>query len=79
MSALGLGLSDFAVLEVIIHNGPRPVNVTGKQSSTNERLHNMEETMTVFRSGERTELVRLQKVGMWAAVRLESDDGENKS
>jgi MarR family 2-MHQ and catechol resistance regulon transcriptional repressor len=31
VSALGLGLSDFAVLEVLLHKGPLPVNTIGKQ------------------------------------------------
>jgi MarR family 2-MHQ and catechol resistance regulon transcriptional repressor len=29
VSALGLGLSEFAVLEVLLHKGPLPVNVIG--------------------------------------------------
>lgn len=31
VSALGLGHSDFAVLEVLLHKGPQPVNVIGKK------------------------------------------------
>jgi MarR family 2-MHQ and catechol resistance regulon transcriptional repressor len=31
VSELGLGLSDFAVLEVLLHKGPLPVNTVGKQ------------------------------------------------
>jgi MarR family 2-MHQ and catechol resistance regulon transcriptional repressor len=31
VNALGLGLSDFAVLEVLLHKGPQPVNVIGKK------------------------------------------------
>lgn len=31
VSRLGLGLSDFAVLEVLFHKGPQPVNVIGKK------------------------------------------------
>jgi MarR family 2-MHQ and catechol resistance regulon transcriptional repressor len=31
VSALGLGLSDFAVLEVLLHKGPLPVNTVGKK------------------------------------------------
>ena len=118
ISALGLGLSDFAVLEVLLHKGPQPVNTIGKKvllSSSSitaavDRLESkklvrrtpdatdlrarivqltqtgrqlirrafqqhamdMEETMGVLRSSERTELVRvLKKVGMWAAARLD--------
>ena len=31
VSALGLGRSDFAVLEVLLHRGPQPVNVIGRK------------------------------------------------
>lgn len=31
VAALGLGISDFAVLEVLLHKGPQPVNVIGKK------------------------------------------------
>lgn len=31
VSALGLGLSDFAVLELLLHKGPQPVNTIGKK------------------------------------------------
>jgi MarR family transcriptional regulator, 2-MHQ and catechol-resistance regulon repressor len=31
VSGLGLGLSDFAVLEVLLHKGAQPVNVIGKK------------------------------------------------
>jgi MarR family 2-MHQ and catechol resistance regulon transcriptional repressor len=31
VSALGLGPSDFAVLEVLLHKGPQPVNIIGKK------------------------------------------------
>ncbi len=31
VSALGLGRSDFAVLEVLLHKGPQPVNIIGKK------------------------------------------------
>ena len=31
ISGLGLGLSDFAVLEVLLHKGPQPVSVIGKK------------------------------------------------
>lgn len=125
VSASGLGLSEFAVLEVLLHKGPQLVNAIGKRvlltsgsitaavdrlesrkmvrraTDTNDlrarvvqltesgrcviegafRQHaiDMEETMAVLRSGERTELVRLlKKVGMWAAARLESDESRSK-
>lgn len=31
VSGMGLGLSEFAVLEVLLHKGPQPVNVIGKK------------------------------------------------
>ncbi|MFL6447051.1 MAG: MarR family winged helix-turn-helix transcriptional regulator [Bryobacteraceae bacterium] len=31
ISGLGLGLSDFAVLELLLHKGPQPINVIGKK------------------------------------------------
>lgn len=31
VAGLGLGLSDFAVLEVLVHKGPLPVNVIGRK------------------------------------------------
>ena len=31
ISATGLGLSDFAVLEAVLHKGPMPVNAIGKK------------------------------------------------
>src|ERR1700733_6241837 len=31
ISASGLGLSDFAVLEILLHKGPLPVNTIGRQ------------------------------------------------
>jgi len=31
VSGLGLGLSDFAVLEALLHKGAQPVNVIGKE------------------------------------------------
>ena len=126
ISALGLGLSEFAVLEALLHKGPQPVNVIGKKvlltsgsiTAAVDRLESrklvrrtadtgdlrarivqltekgrglierafqqhamdMEETMAVLRSSERIELVRLlKKAGMWAAVRLEGNNGASKS
>jgi MarR family 2-MHQ and catechol resistance regulon transcriptional repressor len=115
---LGLGLSEFAVLEVLLHKGPQLVSVIGRKvllssgsiTAAVDRLESkklvrrtadtedlrarlvhltergrrlierafqqhamdMEETMAVLRSSERTELVRLlKKAGMWAAARLD--------
>jgi len=31
VSALGVGLSDFAVLELLLHKGPQPVNTIGRK------------------------------------------------
>ncbi len=31
IAGLGLGLSDFAVLEILLHKGPQPVNIIGKK------------------------------------------------
>src|ERR1700758_5455170 len=31
VSRLGLGLSEFAVLEILLHKGPQPVNTIGKK------------------------------------------------
>lgn len=31
VSRLGLGLSDFAVLEMLLHRGPQPINVIGRK------------------------------------------------
>ena len=125
VSASGLGLSEFAVLEVLVHKGPQPVNVIGKKvllssgsitaavdrlqsrklvlrmadtgdlrarivqlTATGRRLieqafkqhaMDMEETMAVLSSRERTELVRLlKKAGMWAAARLEDHEDKSK-
>jgi MarR family transcriptional regulator, 2-MHQ and catechol-resistance regulon repressor len=126
VSRLGLGLSEFAVLEVLLHKGPQPVNVIGKKvlltsgsiTAAVDRLESkklvkrtadsldlrarivqltkpgrrlierafqqhamdMEETMAVLRSAERTELVRLlKKVGMWATARLEGHGARSKA
>jgi MarR family transcriptional regulator, 2-MHQ and catechol-resistance regulon repressor len=45
-----------------------------------QHARDMQETMAVLRSSERTELVRLlKKVGMWAAARLEGTNDTSKS
>jgi MarR family 2-MHQ and catechol resistance regulon transcriptional repressor len=31
ISGLGLGLSDFTILEVLLHKGPQPINVIGRK------------------------------------------------
>ena len=120
VSKLGLGLSDFAVLEMLLHKGPQPVNVIGKKvlltsgsiTTAIDRLESrklvrraphpedqrarlvqltdggkrlienafqqhaldMEETISVLKSNERIELIRLlKKLGMFAAARLENN------
>ena len=126
ISASDLGLSEFAVLEVLLHKGPQPVNVIGKKvllssgsitaaidrlvskklvrrtahrgdlrarivqlTARGQRLierafqqhaSDMEETMAVLKSSERTELTRLlKKVGLWAAARLENNSDSSRS
>ena len=37
--SMGLGLSDFGVLEVLLHKGPLPVNALGVEDSADQRLH----------------------------------------
>jgi len=122
VSGVGLGLSDFAVLEMLLHKGPQPVNVIGKKilltsgsiTTAIDRLQarklvhrtahpedqrtrlvqltdrgrrliadafrqhaaDMEETMAVLTSNERTELIRLlKKVGLFATARLNDKRG----
>lgn len=123
VASLGLGLSEFAVLEALLHKGPLPVNVIGRKilltsgsiTVAIDRLESrslvrrtsdpgdrrarivqlteqgrkliedafrrhsldMEETLSVLRPAERTELIRLlKKAGLWAAARLEDKDRE---
>ncbi len=118
VAAMGLGLSDFAVLEALLHKGPLPVNTIGKKvlltsgsiTAAVDRLESkglvrrtadpedrrarivhltaagqsliekafdrhaldMEETLSVLRPAERTELIRLlKKAGLWAEARLD--------
>jgi MarR family 2-MHQ and catechol resistance regulon transcriptional repressor len=123
IAALGLGLSDFAVLELLLHKGPQPVNWIGRKvllssgsiTAGIDRLEarelvrrvcdpgdlrsrivqlteagrklaerafakhalDIEETMSVMRPSERSDLVRLlKKLGIWAAARIESEEEE---
>jgi MarR family transcriptional regulator, 2-MHQ and catechol-resistance regulon repressor len=72
VSAMGLGLSDFAVLEVLLHKGPLPVNAIGKKilltsGSTTTAIDRLESRGLVRRSQHpddlRTRIVHLTKSG----------------
>ena len=118
ISNLGLGLSDFAILELLLHKGPLAVNDLGRkvllssgsittavtrlagQNLVRRTVHaedkrskivqltdegrkliqcafarhtqDLEEVMSVLKSNERIELIRLlKKLGLWAAARAE--------
>lgn len=72
VSALGLGLSDFAVLEVLFHKGPLPVNTVGKKilltSSSITAAVNRLETRKLLRrvttpKDRRSRIVELTEAG----------------
>jgi MarR family 2-MHQ and catechol resistance regulon transcriptional repressor len=72
VSALGLGLSDFAVLEVLLHKGPLPVNAIGKKvlltsGSITTAVDRLESRSLVRRSQDaedlRTRIVHLTPAG----------------
>jgi MarR family 2-MHQ and catechol resistance regulon transcriptional repressor len=72
VSALGLGLSDFAVLEVLLHKGPLPVNTVGKQillnsSSITAAIDRLEARKLLRRvavpSDKRSRIVKLTEAG----------------
>jgi MarR family transcriptional regulator, 2-MHQ and catechol-resistance regulon repressor len=72
ISGLGLGLSDFAVLEVLLHKGPQPVNVIGKKvflasGSTTAAVDRLVERGLVERTSDpddaRARIVRLTESG----------------
>lgn len=72
VSALGLGLSDFAVLEVLLHKGPQPVNVIGKKvlltsASITAAVDRLESRKLVQRRADskdrRSRIVQLTKTG----------------
>src|SRR6266404_1545563 len=55
---LGLGLSEFAVLEVLLHKGPLPVNVIGKKvlltsGSITAAIDRLESRNLVHRTADR--------------------------
>ena len=72
VSRLGLGLSDFAVLEMLFHKGPQPVNVIGRKilltsGSITAAIDRLEERKLVRRMrcphDQRTRLVELTEKG----------------
>ena len=72
VSALGLGLSDFAVLEVLLNKGPLPVNVIGRKvlltsGSTTSAIDRLEAKNLVQRTAHpedlRTRIVQLTEPG----------------
>jgi MarR family transcriptional regulator, 2-MHQ and catechol-resistance regulon repressor len=72
VAALGLGLSDFAVLEALLHAGPQPVNVIGKKvlltsGTMTVAIDRLERQKLVRRTGDpedkRARLVQLTEKG----------------
>src|SRR5437762_1600154 len=72
VSRLGLGLSDFAVLEVLLHKGAQPVNVIGRKilltsGSITTAIDRLESRKLVRRTphpeDQRTRLVQLTEKG----------------
>ncbi len=72
ISGLGLGLSDFAVLEALFHKGPQPVNVIGKRilltsGSITTAIDRLESRKLVRRTphpeDQRARLVQLTEAG----------------
>lgn len=72
VSTLGLGLSDFAVLEVLLHKGPLPVNTVGKKvlltsSSTTAAIDRLETRRLLRRvttpKDRRSKIVELTETG----------------
>jgi MarR family 2-MHQ and catechol resistance regulon transcriptional repressor len=72
VSGLGLGLSEFAVLEVLLHKGPQPVNVIGKKvlltsSSITAAIDRLESKKLVRRTADtgdlRARIVQLTQAG----------------
>lgn len=69
---LGLGLTDFAVLELLLHKGPQPVNEIGRRvfltsGSATSAVTRLEERRLVHRTGDpadrRTRVVELTPAG----------------
>ncbi len=72
IAGLGLGLSDFAVLEILLHKGPEPVNVIGKKvllssGSITAAIDRLESKKLVQRTADpddlRTRIVELTATG----------------
>ena len=72
LSALGLGRSDFAVLEVLLHKGPRPVNIIGRKvlltsGSITAAVDRLESRKLIRRTSNpkdrRSRIVQLTKTG----------------
>ena len=72
VSSLGLGLSDFAVLEVLLHSGDQPVNAIGRKvlltsGSITTAVDRLEDRGLVKRTAHpedgRTRIVRLTAMG----------------
>ncbi|HUJ48852.1 MAG TPA: MarR family transcriptional regulator [Bryobacteraceae bacterium] len=72
VTRLGLGLSDFAVLELLLHKGPQPVNVIGKKvlltsGSITTAVDRLESRRLVRRTGDpedrRSRIVGLTPTG----------------
>jgi MarR family transcriptional regulator, 2-MHQ and catechol-resistance regulon repressor len=72
ISRLGLGLSDFAVLEVLLHKGPQPINVIGRKilltsGSITTAIDRLESKKLVLRTphpeDQRARLVQLTEKG----------------
>ena len=88
VSGLGLGLSDFAVLEVLLHKGPQPVNAIGKRilltsGSITTAIDRLESRKLVHRTrhpeDQRSRLVELTDEGkrlIECAFRHHADDIE---
>jgi MarR family 2-MHQ and catechol resistance regulon transcriptional repressor len=72
VSALGLGGSDFAVLEVLLHKGPQPVNIIGRKvlltsGSITAAVDRLESRKLLRRTADpkdrRNRIVQLTKTG----------------
>ena len=72
VSALGLGLSDFAVLEVLLHKGAQPINAIGKKvlltsGSITAAVDRLETRKLLQRKADpkdrRSRIVQLSKTG----------------
>jgi len=73
ISRLGLGLSDFAILELLLHKGPQPVNAIGKKvlltsGSITTAVDRLEARKLVHRAGDPKDR-RSRIVGLTAAGR----------